>query len=207
MLALKLERMHLAAAGLDYAPEEFSECFMGLAQPAFRAALMADSLQRLGAGLPDSFFAQLGAAKRHALETRLQAVPGARQAAAAWAGMKAVASSSPREELLAKLQRTGLRALFEPHIYSAEQVARGKPAPDVFLFAADRLAAAANTCLVIEDSVNGVLAACAAGMRVWGFIGGAHADQALGRRLAEVGAGRIIAHHEALIAALAEDQV
>lgn len=113
-----------------------------------------------------------------------------------------MASSSPRAELLEKLERTGLRQTFDPHIYSAEQVERGKPAPDVFLFAAAQLAAPPLDCVVIEDSVNGVLAARAAGMRVWGFIGGSHADAAMGRRLAEAGADSIIPHHEALTVAL-----
>lgn len=202
VLALHFERVHLAEAGLQYTVAEFAERFMGLAKAAFQAELLADSQKRLGASLPESFFSKLDNAKQHAVQTQLQAVPGARQAVASWAGLKAVASSSPREELLQKLQRTELLHLFAPNIYSAEQVACGKPAPDVFLLAAQQLAAPPGACLVIEDSVNGVLAARAAGMRVWGFIGGGHADAGMARRLSQAGADSIIAHHEALTAAL-----
>ena len=68
-----------------------------------------------------------------------------------------------------------------------------KPAPDLFLYAAAALGITPEHCLVIEDSVNGVLAARAAGMRVWGFLGGGHMDAAAGARLVDAGAERLIA--------------
>jgi len=64
--------------------------------------------------------------------------------------------------------------LFAPNIFSAAEVARGKPHPDLFLFAARAMGAAPMDCLVIEDSVAGVQAARAAGMTVFGFVGGSH---------------------------------
>ena len=67
-----------------------------------------------------------------------------------------------------------------------------KPAPDLFLYAAAALGMAPEHCLVIEDSVNGVLAARAAGMRVWGFLGGGHMDAAAGARLVGAGAERLV---------------
>jgi beta-phosphoglucomutase-like phosphatase (HAD superfamily) len=63
---------------------------------------------------------------------------------------------------------------FEPHIYSAQMVARSKPAPDLFLYAAQQMNAAPTDCIVIEDSPHGVAAAIAANMRVLGFVGGSH---------------------------------
>lgn len=111
---------------------------------------------------------------------------------------RACASSStlPRLELTLKL--TGLWDRFAPHIYSATQVARGKPAPDLFLFAAERLGVAPADCIVIEDSAAGVRAAKAAGMRVIGLTAGSHAVQA---RLAE----RLPAlHPDAIVADAAE---
>ena len=94
---------------------------------------------------------------------------------------KAVASSSETHQLDYKLRKTGLWDLFAPHIYSADHVTHAKPAPDLFLHAANALGVAPSDCLVIEDSVNGVKAALAAGMRVWGFAGGGHMDDAVAR--------------------------
>ena len=67
-----------------------------------------------------------------------------------------------------------MRPLFAPNIFSAAEVAQGKPSPDLFLFAARAMGAAPSDCLVIEDSVAGVAAARAAGMTVFGFVGGSH---------------------------------
>ena len=103
------------------------------------------------------------------------------------------------------MRKTGLWDHFAPHIFSAEHVTHAKPAPDLFLLAAKALGAAPADCLVIEDSVNGVLAGRAAGMRVWGFGGGGHMTERLTARLAEAGAERIVAdwaQAEALFAAL-----
>ena len=86
---------------------------------------------------------------------------------------------------------TGLLPFFAPHIYSAEMVARGKPFPDLFLHAADRMGATPATSLVIEDGVAGVEAARAANMRVLGFVGGSHCDPAYADRLYRAGAEHV----------------
>jgi beta-phosphoglucomutase-like phosphatase (HAD superfamily) len=85
----------------------------------------------------------------------------------------------------------GLWSHFEPHVYSADHVAKAKPAPDLFLHAAEKLGVQPAECLVLEDSVNGVIAGRAAGMRVWGFLGGGHAHDRLGARLTAAGAERL----------------
>ena len=72
------------------------------------------------------------------------------------------------------LGRAGLYDRFAPHIFSATQVRNGKPAPDLFLFAAEQMAMSPKQCLVIEDSAPGIAAARAAGMTVLGFHGGSH---------------------------------
>jgi beta-phosphoglucomutase-like phosphatase (HAD superfamily) len=72
------------------------------------------------------------------------------------------------------LGRVGLYDRFAPNIFSATQVRNGKPAPDLFLFAAEQMKCAPARCLVIEDSVPGVTGALAAGMTVLGFHGGSH---------------------------------
>jgi beta-phosphoglucomutase-like phosphatase (HAD superfamily) len=78
--------------------------------------------------------------------------------------------------------------LLAPHIFSASQVKRGKPAPDLFLFAADQMAVSAERCLVIEDSIPGVTGARAAGMTVLGFHGGGHCQPGHAETLRAAGA-------------------
>jgi beta-phosphoglucomutase-like phosphatase (HAD superfamily) len=106
--------------------------------------------------------------------------------------LKAVASSSTREGLERKLRQVGLWEHFAPHVYSADHVVHAKPAPDLFLHTAEALGVAPDECLVLEDSVNGVIAARAAGMRVWGFLGGGHSHDRLGARLTAAGAERLV---------------
>jgi beta-phosphoglucomutase-like phosphatase (HAD superfamily) len=88
-----------------------------------------------------------------------------------------VASSGTLERIRHALDVTGLLGLFEPHLFSAAMVARGKPAPDLFLHAAATMGAIPQNCLVVEDSPAGIEAARAAGMRVLAFTGGSHAGK------------------------------
>ncbi len=88
-----------------------------------------------------------------------------------------VASSSQPERIRLSLEVTGLLELFEPHIYSATMVKRGKPFPDLFIHAARDMGTAPRSCLVVEDSPAGIMAAKDAGMRVLAFAGGSHAGE------------------------------
>jgi HAD superfamily hydrolase (TIGR01509 family) len=99
-----------------------------------------------------------------------------------------VASSSQPERLRHTLGLTGLWPHFDPLVFSATMVAKGKPAPDLFLFAADRMQAPPRDCVVVEDSQAGVAAGVAAGMRVLGFVGGSHCTQGHADRLRATGA-------------------
>lgn len=104
-----------------------------------------------------------------------------------------VASSSDTERLSFSLALARLDRHFGDRVYSSDLVARGKPAPDLFLYAAERMGAAPSRSLVIEDSVNGVLAGKAAGMTVWGFVGGSHYQERDGAALlSAAGADRIV---------------
>ena len=89
-----------------------------------------------------------------------------------------VASSGQIEKMHVSLGQAGLLPLFENVLFSASMVQRGKPFPDLFLHAANEMGFAVDTCLVIEDSVNGVRAAKAAGMRVLGYAGDPQTDAA-----------------------------
>jgi HAD superfamily hydrolase (TIGR01509 family) len=125
----------------------------------------------------------------------LQPVAGIAGIVAQIDGPRAVASSSAPERLALSLGLTGLAPLFGPHVYSATQVQNGKPAPDLFLFAADHLGLAPSDCVVIEDSPAGILGAQAAGMRVIGFLGGSHAAPArLRERLSALNPDALIEH-------------
>jgi HAD superfamily hydrolase (TIGR01509 family) len=104
---------------------------------------------------------------------------------------KACASNSDREYVEAVLERTGLVKFFGNRLFCADTVEQPKPAPDVYLAAARELRVGPQACLVIEDSVAGVTAATAAGMTVYGFIGGGHAsDEQIGA-LRRVGAQHV----------------
>jgi HAD superfamily hydrolase (TIGR01509 family) len=193
ILAIEVETTLLAEAGLTYEIAEFKTRFMGMSDAAFYAALDADSRARLGRSLPDDFPSICQQRLREEVRGRMTEVAGAKSVVEALCLPKAVASSSTLEKLDFKLSKVGLWELFAPHIYSADHVARAKPAPDLFLHAAEMLGVAPETCLVLEDSVNGIKAARAAGMQVWGFAGGSHVDEGVVARLRDAGSERIIA--------------
>jgi beta-phosphoglucomutase-like phosphatase (HAD superfamily) len=192
ILAVEAETDMLAELGLHYDRHDFKTRFMGMSDKAFFAALNADSLTQLGKPLPDDFAKRCGERLYIEVGKRLTEVEGARQAVLAWPRTKAVASSSTSERLARKLKKTAMFDLFDPHIYSADHVTHAKPAPDLFLYAAKSLDVNPHDCLVIEDSVNGVKAGLAAGMRVWAFTGGSHFDDGLREHLANAGAERVV---------------
>ena len=192
ILALEVELAMLAEQGLHFAREDYVTRFMGLSYQAFHDVMDAEARLRLGRPIPDAFRDQLAARLRQTMIARLTEVPGAGAAVARTLLPKAVASSSTREGLERKLKQVGLWGHFAPHVYSADHVTHAKPAPDLFLHAAQALGMAPEECLVLEDSINGVTAARRAGMPVWGFLGGGHAHDGLGARLTEAGAERLV---------------
>ena len=104
----------------------------------------------------------------------MQAVPGVTAILDSLACRFCIASSGRPDRLKHALSLVGLYDRFHPHIFSATEVPRGKPAPDLFLHAARQMGVAPARCVVIEDSVPGVTAAVAAGMTVIGFTGASH---------------------------------
>ena len=204
VIHVQCERGLLAEIGLCYTPETYSARFVGLSTTDFLAALAADHEKQFGQPFPDDFHARLKARAWPRIDAELQAMPGAANLISYWDGPFAVASSAKLYRLRHKLTLTGLIEHFEPHIYSSEMVANGKPAPDLFLHAAAQLGVAPEHCLVIEDSVNGVKAGCAAGMQVIGFTGGGHADAGLSDRLSDAGAHAVVAEHDQVREMLAD---
>ena len=104
---------------------------------------------------------------------------------------RCVASSSSPERIATSLRLTGLSEAFGAHVFSSHQVARGKPAPDLFLFAAASMGVEPARCLVIEDSLYGVQGAKAAGMTAYGFVGGSHIPDGHAEELARAGASHV----------------
>src|SRR6185312_2160049 len=194
ILAHEVEIEVLQSIGLHYDRHEFTQRFMGMSDAAFFAALDEDGKARLGRSIIAEIRGPMNDRLHKAVAERLTEVPGAARAVKSVARAKAVASSSTLKHLRIKLSKTELWQSFDPHIYSAEHVTHAKPAPDLFLHAAAQLGVVPQECLVIEDSVNGVVAGRAAGMRVWGFGGGGHMTERVVARLSEVGAERIVAN-------------
>ena len=193
ILAIEVEIVMLAELGLAYEPTEYRRRFLGLHDHDFCNALDIDCRASTGRPLPSDFLHRTHERRLAACKARLTEVAGASAAIGVLSRRKAVASSSPTAFLREKLALSGLLELFDPHVYSADMVGRGKPDPAVFLHAAGALGVDPAACVAIEDSVNGVFSAKAAGMEVWGFCGGGHMDEEAGRRLVEAGARRLVA--------------
>lgn len=205
ILAHEVELAVLSEIGMHYDSHEFTIRFMGRSDKAFFELLDADGRERLGRSIVDEIRGPMNERYKKAIEQRLKEVPGALNAIKALRLPKAVASSSSERNLGKKLTMVGHWDHFAPHVYSAEHVVNPKPAPDLFLLAAKALDIAPADCLVIEDTVNGVTAARAAGMRVWGFQGGGHMTDRIAEHLLEAGAERLVkswAEAETLFAAL-----
>lgn len=128
----------------------------------------------LGRSLPDAFHTQLQDELFRSFAAKLEAVPYIDLALAAIAQSVCVASSGSQERMRASLGGTGLYERFAPNIFSAAQVRNGKPAPDLFLYAASQMTVPPQRCVVVEDSVSGITGARGAGMTVLGFHGASH---------------------------------
>lgn len=103
-----------------------------------------------------------------------------------------MASGSEKDRLDHTLGITKLAGYFKGHIYSAEMVKNGKPAPDIFLLAAQKLGVDPKDCLVIEDGIHGITAAKAAGMTVYAYTGGEHMTDDLKAKVAAAKPDRIL---------------
>jgi HAD superfamily hydrolase (TIGR01509 family) len=157
------------AAGVPISEPELAERYRGTYDPE-----MARDLEvRYGVNLPADFASTLKAAKVAAFATKVTPMPGARATVelVAASGLPfCIGTSGSAEETRSKLGSAGLADLFErERIFTAPQVERGKPFPDLFLLAASTMGIAPAKCLVIEDSAAGVRAALAGGMQVVGF--------------------------------------
>jgi HAD superfamily hydrolase (TIGR01509 family) len=197
LLSVEADLACLSEEDLHLTAEEILERYTGISM----AGMLADLEARFGRTFPD--FADRHQQKLRALfEARLKPIPGVLEVLGSLACKACVASSSAPERLRHALTLVGLFDRFHPHIFSTTEVARGKPAPDLFLHAAERMGVLPRRCVVIEDSLPGVAAAVAAEMTAIGFTGGAHCRPGHDSRLYAEGAALVIDTMAALPRAL-----
>jgi HAD superfamily hydrolase (TIGR01509 family) len=158
----------LGEVGWSMTGVQARERFIGLAM----ASVINQAQEHLGRPLPDNWLADFHAISHARLANEIEAIDGVTDAidkieAMGWT--TAVASSGEHAKMKITLGRTGLYDRFEGRIFSAQDVAQGKPAPDVYLLAAKTLGHDPKTCFAVEDSPNGARAALAAGMTTFGY--------------------------------------
>ena len=187
LIGCRVEAEALGRLGIAITAEQILERFIGATAAETFRTLEAEH----GQPLPADFVPQVKAGILAAFTRELKAIAGIAAALERIELPVCVASSSEPARIEHSLKVVGLFERFTPHIFSASAVERGKPAPDLFLYAAQSLAVAPARCLVIEDSGRGVEAGVAAGMRVLGFAGGSHCGPGHGERLKACGAERV----------------
>jgi HAD superfamily hydrolase (TIGR01509 family) len=167
-LGVQVDVMALRELGWPLSETEAIARFVGRSDHENRATIEA----HLGRKLPDGWGDEVDERYRQAFATALTPVEGVLEALDRISLPTCVASSGTHEHLRYTLELTGLYERFAGRIFSADDVGKGKPAPDLFLHAAERMDAEPARCVVVEDSRPGVEAARAAGMRVLAFAGG-----------------------------------
>lgn len=148
----------------------------------------------IGRKLPPDFTDAYQLRTFNAFRARLKPVGGAREFLQTWREVpRCIASSSSPERLALSLEVLNMTALFEGRVFSASNVARGKPHPDIFLHAVEQLGVEPTDCIVIEDSVGGVTAGRAAGATVVGLTAASHIQPGHDARLRQAGADHVVA--------------
>jgi len=179
----------LASYGIELGLDQALDLFLGRSTTA-----VFEHYQALGQAIPEQFSGELRAGVRAAFLSALRPIDGVGVILEGLQIPHCVASSSDIERVSFSLALTGLAPHFGERLYTSQMVERGKPAPDLFLFASERMRAEPRRTLVIEDSVSGVQAAKAAGMTAWGFVGGSHYRSRDGQAmLLAAGADRVFA--------------
>lgn len=205
IIAARIEAELLTSAGFEISAEELSETYAGLT--------FKDIMLRVEEKSQIPFQASLIDRAEELVDRKLRAdvriIDGAREAVAAVTAPRAVCSNSSTERVEFMLEKVRLLPFFAGRIFSGLDIPskKPKPAPDVFLYAAEKLGANPKNTFVIEDSVHGIAGARAAGMRVIGFTGAGHSYPGHADALTEAGAETVIrrwAELNGTIAALSE---
>jgi HAD superfamily hydrolase (TIGR01509 family) len=190
----------LTACGYSITERELVERFCGMSDPEMLAVIERD----WGRPLPALYGERVGVLIENGFRQSLRAIDGVAEVLDRLQLPICVASSSAPEQIRQKLELTGLLGRFGENLFSATMVARGKPAPDLFLYTAQQLATMPERCLVVEDSPAGIDAALAAKMTAIGFCGGSHCRPGHELRLQEHGAALVIDDMRQLATAMAK---
>ena len=172
-LAVRTEAEILASLGWPLTEAEIVERFVGRSA----AHMQQEIEQQLGRSV--AWDVEFEPRYREVFERELVPVPGIVEALSEIAAPVCVASSGSHDKMRFTLGKTGLFDRFDGRIFSVDQVEHGKPAPDIFLFAAAQMGATPARCAVVEDSVSGVTAALSAKMTAFAFAGGVTSTEAL----------------------------
>lgn len=160
----------LAGFGVGIDLDYVARNFLGRSYPT----VMRQIRQEFGLDLPPEFEDQYRARLMRAFEDRLTIMPGVAEVLVTLGVPYCIATSSSPSRARRSLEIVDLPRLDATPLFTASMVERGKPAPDLFLLAAQQMGAEPENCLVIEDSLNGIRAGLAAGMEVFRFTGGSH---------------------------------
>lgn len=188
LLATGVMSRELMRAGFPVPADLIARYFTGRRPSDLLAQIELAAERKLPAGFANT----VAKATLECLQRELRPTLFVAQALSWLRGPKCVASSSPLERVRLSLETTDLIRFFDPYLFSASEVPRGKPAPDLFLLAAAKMHVDPRDCIVVEDSPAGVAAAIAAGMTAVGFVGGSHASDHLADHLSRQGARAIV---------------
>ena len=205
IIAARIEAELLTSAGFEISAEEIAESYAGLTFKDIMMRVEEKSRIPFQASLIDRAEELVD----RKLRSDVRAIDGVREAVAAVTVPRCICSNSRSERIEFMLEKVQLLPFFAGRIFSALEIPgkKTKPAPDVFLLAAEKLNADPANTFVIEDSVHGVAGARAAGMRVIGFTGASHSYPGHADTLTEAGAETVIrrwAELKSVIAALSE---
>jgi HAD superfamily hydrolase (TIGR01509 family) len=181
-ISLRIQAERISALGLPVTYEDCVHEFLGIGMPATLRRIE----EWLGGPLPEGWEAGLEEEVTEAFRRELRPVPGIVEALDRVTLPTCIASSGSHEKLTLTLGLTGLYERFAGRIFSADEVERGKPDPDLFFYAAERMGVVPERCVVVEDSPWGVAAARAAGMSALGYA--ADAEPRAAAALGEAGA-------------------
>lgn len=186
LLHTKAEAECFSKLGIHITQEDLDKRFAGIPDADVFAALEEET----GITIPVDLAIKMNSYKKELFEKELKPIDGIIELfkkGELWDIPRCIASSSSLDMLHHSLKITSCYDLFAPNIYSADMVKRGKPAPDLFLYATQNRQSPEN-CIVIEDAASGIKAAKAANMTAFGFTGGSHSSLDHETRLLEAGA-------------------